>query len=202
MNFFLVLVYGISLSMDAFAVAICKGLALKRASWRDAITVGAYFGVFQGLMPLAGYFLANSFKDYIEKIDHWIAFGLLTYIGVKMVWESHYGKNDPVDEPSPLSFKKMLPLAVATSIDALAVGIAFFCDGMPIGGEGLKVGIFVSVCVIALTTFLISAFGVKLGRLVGDRFRSHAELVGGIVLILLGIKILVEHTTGISILGL
>ena len=195
MNFFLVLVYGISLSMDAFAVAICKGLALKRASWRDAITVGAYFGVFQGLMPLAGYFLANSFKDYIEKIDHWIAFGLLTYIGVKMVWESHHGKNGPVDEPSPLSFKKMLPLAVATSIDALAVGIAFFCDGMELYNSGLEFGVFASSLTVAVSTFIISSVGVKIGKAAGSKFRAHAETFGGAVLVLLGIKILIEHLT-------
>ena len=194
MNLFLVFVYGVSLSMDAFAVAVCKGLTLKKAGWRDSATVGLYFGVFQALMPLAGYLLAASFKDYIENVDHWIAFLLLLYIGVKMVWESFHTDEASENEKDPLSFKKMLPLAVATSIDALAVGIAFFCDGMQLASEGVKAGIFVSVCVIGVTTFIFSTAGTKLGGIVGSALRSRAELAGGIVLILLGVKILVEHT--------
>ena len=203
MNFLLVLVYGISLSMDAFAVAVCKGLALKKVTLRDGFIVGAYFGIFQGLMPLAGYFLASYFKDYIEDYDHWIAFALLLYIGGKMIWESlHKGSEADKEEKNPLGLRTMFVMAIATSIDSFAVGVAFFCDGMPVSSNWPDLGIFISVCVIAFTTFVLSAVGVKLGRIVGSKFRSHAELIGGVVLILLGVKILVEHTMNISLLGI
>lgn len=199
MNLFLVLVYGISLSMDAFAVAVCKGLTIKKAGPADAALVGLYFGLFQGLMPLGGYFLASSFRTYIEKLDHWIAFGLLLYIGGKMIWESFHQEKIDETETNPLAFKKMILLAVATSIDALAVGIAFCCAGMPVSSYGVSLGIIAACAVIAATTFIISASGVLIGRLAGSKLRSHAELIGGIILVLLGVKILVEHLTGISI---
>ena len=202
MNLFLVLVYGISLSMDSFAVAVCKGLTIKKVRPADAAIVGLYFGLFQGLMPLAGYFLASSFQTYIEKLDHWIAFGLLLYIGGKMIWESFHQEKIDEAEANPLAFKKMFVLAVATSIDALAVGIAFCCAGMPVSSSGLSLGIIAACAVIAAATFVISAAGVLIGRLAGSKLRSHAELTGGIILVLLGVKILVEHLTGISIFGI
>lgn len=198
MNILLVLTYGISLSMDAFAVAICKGISLGKPKTRDALKVGAYFGFFQGVMPLLGYFLANTFRTYIEAFDHWIAFALLLFIGGKMIWECFHPEEDECccDE---LSFKKMIALAIATSIDALAVGIAFSCDGMDILSDGWILGIFASCAIICITTFLLSAFGVKIGRLLENKFKKRAEIAGGIVLILLGAKILFEHLSGISI---
>ena len=123
MNYLLVITYGISLSMDAFAVAICKGIALGKAKWRDAIKVGLYFGFFQGLMPLIGYFLANTFREYIEAFDHWVAFVLLVFIGINMIKESFSDEKEGSDDA--LCFKKMIVMAFATSVDALAVGIAF-----------------------------------------------------------------------------
>ena len=198
MNLFIVLTYGISLSMDAFAVSICKGISLGKVKISDAIKVGLYFGIFQGLMPLIGYFLANSFRDYIEGIDHWIAFVLLLFIGGKMIYES-YGDEEDECACNTLSFKNMIVMAIATSIDALAVGIAFSCDGMGLFGEGMLFGIFSSCAIIAITTFLISAFGAKIGKLLEDKFKQKAELIGGIVLVLLGAKILYEHLSGASI---
>ena len=200
MNYLLVLTYGISLSMDAFAIAICKGIALGRAKWKDAVKVGLYFGIFQGLMPLIGYALANSFRVYIENFDHWVAFLLLLYIGFNMIKESFGDEDEPSD--GALCFKKMIVMAIATSIDALAVGIAFSCDGMPAKSNGVLLGIYASCIVICLTTFVLSVIGVKLGKILENKFKSRAEFVGGIVLILLGVKILIEHLTGISIFGI
>lgn len=200
MYLFLVLAYGISLSMDAFAVAICKGIALGKAKIKDALKVGAYFGVFQGLMPLAGYFLANSFRDYIESFDHWIAFLLLLFIGGKMIWESFNPEEDK-DDCRALSFRNMIVMAIATSIDALAVGIAFSCDGMPAFDNGMLLGIYSSCLLICLTTFLLSAIGVKIGKLLENKLKKRAEIAGGIILVLLGCKILFEHLSGISLFG-
>ena len=202
MNLVLVLLYAVSLSMDAFAVSVCKGLSLKKVTLKDSFIVGLYFGAFQGLMPLAGYFLASSFSSIIENFDHWIAFGLLLYIGGKMVWESFHPEKEDEKTDKPLGFKNMLILAIATSIDALAVGIAFSCDGMRLFNDGLVLGVFAAAAVIALTTFTISAFGTKLGRLFGSKAGSRAELAGGIVLVLLGVKILIEHLMDVSILGI
>lgn len=201
MNYLIVLTYAISLSMDAFAVAICKGIALGKAKTIDALKVGAYFGLFQGIMPLIGYFLANSFSEYIEAIDHWIAFGLLSYIGAKMIYES---LSDDEEECccEALSFKNMIAMAVATSIDALAVGIAFSCDGMELYTNGIVLGIFTSCFVICITTFLLSFVGVKLGRILENNLKKRAEIAGGVVLIVLGIKILLEHLFGISFFGI
>lgn len=200
MNLFIVLTYGISLSMDAFAVAICKGISLGKAKMGDAVKVGLYFGIFQGLMPLIGYFLANSFREYIEAYDHWIAFFLLLFIGGKMIYESFGEEED--DSCCCISFKNMIVLAIATSIDALAVGIAFSCDGMELYGEGILLGIFASCALIALTTFILSTLGVKIGKLLENKFKSRAELAGGIVLVLLGSKILYEHLSGASLFGI
>ncbi len=201
MNIFTVLAYGIGLSMDAFAVSICKGTALVKARTVDALKVGLYFGVFQGLMPLIGYFLANSFSSYIEEYDHWIAFGLLLFIGAKMVYESSHPECDK-DDNKALSFGNMIVMSVATSVDALAVGIAFSCDGMGIHSDGFIMGIISSCIIICCTTLILSALGVKLGKFLECKIKKGAEITGGIVLILLGVKILIEHLTGFSILGI
>lgn len=202
MNLLIVLTYAISLSMDAFAVAICKGITLGKAKTSDALKVGAYFGLFQGLMPLIGYFLANSFSEYIEAYDHWIAFGLLFYIGGKMIWESVHDDENNECACNALSFKNMIAMAVATSIDALAVGIAFSCDGMGLMSNGIILGIFASCILISLTTFFLSFCGVKLGKMLENNLQNRAEIAGGIVLILLGVKILIEHLWNISIFSI
>ena len=198
MNIFLILTYAISLSMDAFAVSICKGISLGKPKLKDALIVGAYFGVFQGLMPLIGYFLANSFSNYIEAFDHWIAFVLLIFIGGKMIWECFHPDEDECC-CNALSFKTMITMAIATSIDALAVGIAFSCDGMQIFSNGLIFGVFASCATICATTFILSAIGVKIGKLLENKLKKRAEIAGGVVLIVLGCKILFEHLSGISI---
>ena len=173
----------ISVSMDAFAVSVCKGLSMKNAGNREGIICGAWFGGFQGLMPLAGYFLGVSFKEYIVSFDHWIAFVLLGIIGFNMIHESlSKGCERGSDDFSP---KAMLPLAVATSIDALAVGVSL---------AFLKEPIFASAAAIGITTALLSAVGLYIGNIFGCKYKSKAEFMGGAVLILIGIKILVEHT--------
>jgi len=171
-----------ALSMDAFAVAICKGLAMKKITLKKAVIVGLYFGLFQAGMPLLGYFLGSFFEHLVTSIDHWIAFILLTVIGVNMIREALGGDEEETDES--LSFKTMIVLAIATSIDALAVGITL---------AFLQVNIYYSVIFIGITTFTLSAIGVKIGNVFGARYKSRAELVGGTVLIVIGIKILIEH---------
>ena len=180
----------ISLAMDAFAVSICNGLAMKKVTAKKALTFGIYFGVFQALMPALGYALGIQFAVFIEAFDHWIAFILLALIGGKMVQESlsKHEDNQPDSEPE-LSPRIMLPLAVATSIDALAMGITFAVMG---------VRIVPAVSLIGIVTLVISAAGVYIGRSFGLRFKSKAELIGGVVLIVIGLKILLEH---LGILG-
>ena len=172
----------IALAMDAFAVAICKGLTVKKIKPRHLLITGLYFGGFQALMPLIGYFLGVNFRQYIESVDHWIAFALLGIIGANMIKES-FSKDDEA-HTDDFSFKSMLPLAVATSIDALAVGVTL---------AFLKVNVATSVSLIGVITFLISATGIWLGRKVGCKFKSKAEFLGGAILILMGIKIVLEH---------
>lgn len=171
-----------SLAMDAFAVSICKGLSMKKLDWKKAFIIALYFGAFQGLMPVIGYFLGATFSDLVTSIDHWIAFALLSIIGGNMIKESfddeEEKRNDNVD------FKKMIVLAIATSIDALAVGITF---------AFLKTNIVLSVVLIGIITFVISLLGVNIGNKFGDKFQNKAELSGGIILILIGLKILLEH---------
>ena len=176
------LLLAVGLSMDAFAVSVCKGLAMKKATIRAQVTCGAWFGGFQGLMPLIGFLLGTMFADAIQSIDHWIAFVLLGLIGANMLKES-FGDAEECD----CSFcpKAMLPMAVATSIDALAVGVTFAL--LP------DVNITAAVSFIGIITFTLSAVGVYIGHLFGARFKSKAELTGGIVLILMGCKILLEH---------
>ncbi len=175
-------ILALGLSMDAFAVAICKGLALRRTGIKDMAAVGLWFGGFQALMPAIGYLLGAQFKDRIQAYDHWIAFALLAIIGLNMIRESR-GSGDEGANAS-LSPKSMLPLAVATSIDALAVGVTF---------AFLNVNIAYAVTFIGITTFLMSGAGVKMGSLVGGKYQSIAEFAGGAILVLLGIKILAEH---------
>ena len=183
MNFFSLCLLAVGLSMDAFAVAICKGLALKRITLKSAGIVGLWFGAFQALMPLLGYLLAAQFKDQINAYAHWIAFALLTLIGGNMIREAIFEK-DEADPGSALSPKAMLPLAVATSIDALVVGVTF---------AFLDVDIASSVALIGVTTCALSMLGVKAGSLFGAKYEKKAEILGGVILILLGVKTLLEH---------
>ena len=170
------------LAMDAFAVSVCKGLSVKKIKPRHLVTAGAYFGGFQALMPLVGWLLGRQFESLIKSIDHWIAFVLLALIGANMIREA-LGKDDEEVNDS-FSPRAMLPPAVATSIDALAVGVTF---------AFLEVDILPAVLLIGVITFAFSAAGIKIGNVFGIRFKSKAELAGGLVLIALGIKILIEH---------
>lgn len=182
MDLLSVLLIAVGLAMDAFAVAICKGLAMKRPGVRQILVVGIWFGFFQAIMPVIGYYLGSSFYSYIEDYDHWIAFVLLALIGVNMIREALSDEEEGVD--ASIRFRTMLVLAIATSIDALAVGISLAMTGDDI---------MVSAMIIGVVTFLISAFGVKIGSLFGDRFGKKAELVGGVILILIGLRVLLDH---------
>ena len=181
MHLWELMILAVGLSMDAFAVSICKGLAVEKADLRACCTAGIWFGGFQALMPLAGYYLGAQFSAYIESVGHWIAFLLLAMIGLNMIREAR-GEADA--QSASMSVRAMLPLAVATSIDALAVGVTFAL---------LVDSILPAVCLIGLTTFVISAAGVKIGSLFGARWRAKAEICGGVILILLGLKIMLEH---------
>ena len=176
----------VGLSMDAFAVSICKGLAMKKADGRSMAICGAWFGGFQALMPLIGYFLGNLFANGIKAFDHWVAFGLLTFIGINMLKEA-WNKEEACDLNSnnDLSVKNMFVMAVATSIDALAVGISLAMAG--------NVNIITAVFLIGIITFSFSTAGVKIGNIFGCKFEKKAQLAGGCILIFLGTKILLEH---------
>ena len=178
-----IILLGIGLAMDAFAVSICKGLAMRTPSIRSMVIIGIWFGGFQALMPIIGYFLGESFYDYIADFDHWVAFGLLVLIGLNMIREVMSGEEEDIDDD--IGIRIMFLLAVATSIDALAVGISMAMDGA---------NIWVDASVIGVVTFLISVIGVKLGSVVGDRYSNKAKLAGGVILILIGVKILLEHS--------
>ena len=182
MGIFELFLLAVGLSMDAFAVSVCKGLSAGRVTLSHALTAGLWFGGFQGLMPFLGWLLGSRFQSLISSIDHWIAFLLLGLIGLNMIRESRSQEEESLG--TSFAPRAMLPLAVATSIDALTVGITF---------AFLEVSILPAVCFIAATTFLLSCIGVKVGNLCGTRFQSKAELLGGIILILLGLKILLEH---------
>lgn len=175
-------VVAVGLSMDAFAVSVCKGLSVPRLRTSHSLICGAYFGGFQALMPLLGWLLGVRFQSMIVAIDHWIAFVLLGLIGINMIRESHEEDDGCVD--CSFSPRAMLPMALATSIDALAVGVTF---------AFLKVDIVPAVLFIGLTTFVLSGVGVRVGAVFGARFRSKAELAGGVILVLMGTKILLEH---------
>ena len=189
MTFLELFLIAIGLSMDAFSVSICKGLTTKRFSWRMALICGLWFGGFQALMPTIGYFLGAQFQEMIEAYDHWIAFGLLFLIGANMIREAIWGKKEEGKESGALDFKTMLLLAIATSIDALAVGVSFAC---------IQVQLWSSVLIIGLTTFVFSVLGVKIGNVFGSKYEKSAGIIGGIILILIGLKILLEHLGIIS----
>ena len=181
MNLLEIFLISIGVAMDAFAVAICKGLAIKKINMKKAIIIGLYFGIFQALMPTLGYLLGTAFKDFIFKIDHWIALLLLSSIGINMIKES-FNKDDSYNDS--LEISTMLVLSIATSIDALAVGITFAC---------LKVNIIFPAIIIGIITCIISIIGTLIGKKFGNKLDSKAEIFGGTILILLGIKILLEH---------
>lgn len=182
MNLFSVFLVGLGLSMDAFAAAICKGLAIKKNFLEKSLVIALFFGVFQGLMPYIGYLLGSIFAEKLQAIDHWIAFILLGIIGINMIREAR-DKTCPIEEDR-LDIKNLFVLAIATSIDALAVGVSF---------AFLEIKISLAVLVIGFTTFAISFAGVQIGKFFGIALKDKAQITGGIILILLGVKILVEH---------
>ena len=178
------LILAVGLSMDAFAVSVCKGLSVPRAGAGECCIAGVWFGGFQALMPLTGYLLGSRFSGYIERFDHWIAFVLLALIGFNMIKESREEEEEEEKPYAGVNFKELLILAVATSIDALAVGVTF---------AFLQVNIVPAITIIGCTTFVISIAGVYVGNVFGSRYKSRAELTGGVILILIGLKILLEH---------
>lgn len=179
-----ILLISIGLAMDSFAVSICKGLSMKKMSWKKAIIIGLWFGIFQGGMPVIGYFLGSTFEQFITSVDHWIAFVLLSFIGGNMIKEAFSKDSENCNDDT--SFKSMIVLAIATSIDALAVGIAYVCAY----GSHHAALTFLSIGII---TFFISVLGVKIGNKFGDKYENKAEFAGGLILVLLGTKILLEH---------
>ncbi len=193
MSFIELFILAVGLSMDAFAVSVCKGLSVRKAEVKECCLAGLYFGGFQALMPVIGYFLGVQFREYITGIDHWIAFVLLGLIGISMIREAGEREDESGEvcptEGNPFAVREMLVLAVATSIDALAVGITL---------AFLNVNLLASVCFIGVTTFVLSAAGVRIGNIFGIRYKAKAGLAGGIILICMGLKILLEH---LGILG-
>lgn len=187
MGFIELLLTAVGLAMDAFAVSICKGLGMRKMRYGQAVVIGLYFGVSQALMPLIGWLLGTSFSRYIQAFDHWIAFVLLALIGGKMLWDVFHEDNEATAAQkldAKLDHRELFMLAIATSIDALAVGIAFAC---------LDVEIWSSVSIIGIVTFVISFCGVWIGNHFGSRFEKKAGIAGGIVLIGIGVKILADH---------
>ena len=182
MKWFEIVLIGLGVSMDALAVSLCKGMALKRKRMKDTLIIALYFGFFQALMPVIGYFLGSNFTGIVEKVDHWIAFILLALIGGKMIFDSIKGGEETGDDR--LDVRTMILLAIATSIDALAVGISF---------AFLNVSIWSSVAVIGLITFAVCFAGVGIGRRFGNVLHRKAGLVGGVILVLIGLKIFLEH---------
>ena len=183
MSLLTLLLVAVGLSADAFAVALGKGLQMKRLSGRGVLALALTFGLFQGLMPVLGWAVATGFRDYVTSVDHWIAFVLLAAIGGKMIWEA-FGEDDEDDGDGRVPFGELMLLGVATSIDALAVGISM---------AFLEVSIIPAVMLIGVTTFVLSLVGVVLGHRAGIRFRGPAELVGGLILILIGTRVLLDH---------
>ena len=182
-----ILLLGIGLSMDAFAVSICKGMACRQVHFSHMALAGVWFGGFQMIMPLIGYYLGRGFAGYIEKYDHWIAFALLAGIGLNMIREAV--REDPEDNNDSFAPGTMLILAIATSIDALAAGLSL---------AFLNTGIWLAVCIIGVATFLFSACGVRIGSVFGGIFKSRAEIAGGVILIIIGTRILLTHLGVIS----
>lgn len=185
MGFLELFILAVGLSMDAFAVSVCKGLSMKKATWKEGTVCGAWFGGFQALMPLLGFFLGTLFADAIKAFDHWVAFALLALIGLNMLKEAFSKEECCNDSGVDLSVKTMFVMAVATSIDALAVGISLAMAG--------NVNIYVAIALIGVTTFALSAAGVKIGNIFGSRYEKGAQIAGGVILTLLGTKILLEH---------
>ena len=184
MGIFELILLSIGLGMDAFAVSVCKGISMKKMNWKKASLIGLYFGGFQAVMPILGYFFGTSFESFITNIDHWIAFILLVIIGAKMIQEAFQKDKDEDEYNEDISVKAMLILSIATSIDALAVGITF---------AFLKVDLVLAFSLIGIITFILSVLGTKIGNRFGDKYKSKAELIGGIILILIGLKILLGH---------
>ena len=187
MGLFDIFMIGVGLSMDAFAASICKGLNMRRLNIKNMLIIGLFFGGFQALMPAVGWLLGKQFESYITSVDHWVAFALLVFIGGKMIYDVFTKKNEDEcgEKTNRLDMKEVLTLAVATSIDALAVGISF---------AFLQVDILKAVSVIGVTTFVLSVIGVAVGNVFGSKYEKKATLAGGIILILIGLKILLEHT--------
>jgi manganese efflux pump family protein len=183
LGFWEIFLIGVGLSMDAFAVSITLGLSAKNPKIFEILIPGIYFGFFQALMPFIGYFGGTYFARYVQSLEHWVAFVLLGFIGGKMIKDS-FSKDEEKTDTHPFQFMKMLLLAIATSIDALAVGVTF---------AFFKLNIFTAILIIGLTTFCISTAGVKTGIIFGTKFKSKAEFVGGAILVLIGVKILIEH---------
>lgn len=181
MNIVVILLTSLALAMDEFAISVCKGLSLKQMKWKYAVIAGLYFGLFQGGMALLGYFLGAQFKNLIEAIDHYIAFGLLAIIGINMIRESFNKEKELNDR---FDFKTMVPLAIATSIDALAVGVSY---------AFINEDVWLSIICITVIAFIFGFFGVHIGNKFGSKYGSKAELIGGIVLIIVGTIILIEH---------
>ena len=184
MGFIEIVIIGVGLAMDAFAVSVCKGLSTRKLEWKHALICGGYFGAFQGLMPLIGYILGVQFKNKIENIDHWIAFILLGLLGINMIKESVCEKDEGECSVVRLSYPKLTVQAVATSIDAFAVGISLAL---------LSINIFYAAGVIGAIAFLFALTGGSLGKIAGEAVKKQAGVLGGIILILIGVKILVEH---------
>lgn len=186
MGFVEIFLIGVGLSMDAFAVSVCKGLGMHKVNYGHALVIALSFGVFQGVMPLIGWALGSQFAVYVEPVDHWIAFALLAFVGGKMLWDAFHDddESEDPDGESRLDLRELFMLAIATSIDALAVGIGF---------SFLQINIAEAVLVIGITTFVLSLVGVVVGNRFGARFERPAQIVGGVVLVAIGLKILLEH---------
>ena len=187
MSFIEILLIGVGLSMDAFAVSVCQGLSMTKIRWGHALTVGLYFGGFQALMPFTGWMLGSQFAGRIQQYDHWVAFVLLLLIGGNMIREALSGEEDEAEDAAigaGLDHKKLFLMAIATSIDALAVGVTF---------AFLDIAILPAIGIIGTTTFFISVAGVAVGCWFGARYKKRAEITGGVILVLLGVKILLEH---------
>lgn len=191
MDIITLLLLSVGLAMDAFAVSICKGLAMPKLKVSHMIIVGAWFGGFQALMPMIGYLLGSRFVQFITSVAPWIAFVLLFIIGGNMIRES-FSKEES-NATDALGFKTMFVMAIATSIDALAVGITFACVPVQIAAANALINTIIAVLIIGIITFIISAIGVKVGNVFGTRYKNKAEFAGGVILILLGIKIILEH---------
>ena len=190
MGFVEIFLIGVGLSMDAFAVSVCKGLGMHRVNYAHALVIALFFGVFQGLMPVIGWLVGSAFAVYVTAVDHWIAFALLAFVGGKMLWDAFHDEGEEEDDETStqkLDLRELFMLAIATSIDALAVGITF---------AFLGVNIWVAITIIGVTTFVLSLVGVVVGNQFGSRFEKPATIAGGIVLILIGLKILIEHLAG------